>query len=302
MAQPTLLVTGASGHLGRRVIELLLEKGIAPASIIATTRSPEKLADFAAQGIDVRHADYDQPDTLAEAFKGADRLLLISTDVIDPRRLTQHLNGVKAAEAAGVKHVLYTSLTNPDPSTPVTLAPDHWGTENALRGSSMGWTFLRNNIYADGQVQALAQAIQFGGLYSAVGDGKIAYVTREDCAQAAAAALAAEFDGNRILNITGPAAVSQAELAQIASEFSGKTIPYVALPADVLKQNLTNVGLPPHIVNLIVSFDEAGAQGKLDLVSSDFELLTGRKPTSVAEFLATQRAAVLGQAPAPEAS
>lgn len=298
--QPTLLVTGASGHLGRRVIELLLEAGIQPSAIIATTRTPEKLADFEAQDVHVRHANYDQAETLVEAFKGAERLLLISLDVLDGR-LPRQLNAVKAAEAAGVKHVLYTSLTNPDPSTPITLAPDHWGTENALRASGMGWTFLRNNVYADGLVQTLAQAAQLGGLYNAVGDGKIGYVTREDCARAAAAALAADFNGQRVLDITGPAAVTQAELAQIASEISGKTITYVPLTPDVLKQNLSGAGLPQPIVELLASFDEAGALGKLDVVSNTVETLTGRKPTSVAEFLATQREAVLGQVPAPEA-
>jgi NAD(P)H dehydrogenase (quinone) len=299
--QLTLLVTGASGQLGHRVVELLLEANVQPSAIIATTRSPEKLTDFAARGVVVRYADFAKPETLVEAFVGAERLLLISLDVLDGR-LPKQLNAVKAAESAGVKHVLYTSLVDPDPSTPVTLAPDHWGTEQALRASSMGWTFLRNNIYADGLVQTLTQAVQLGGLYNAVGDGKIGYVTREDCACAAAAALADNFNGQRVLDISGPEAVTQAELAQIASEISGKSIPYVPLPVEVLKQNLAGVGLPQPIVDLIASFDEAGAQGKLEVVSNTVQALTGRKPMSVADFLATQNDTVLGREPAPAVS
>src|SRR5436190_8513588 len=126
--QPTLLVTGASGQLGRRVVELLLEKGAS--SIIATTRTPEKLADFAARGVVVRPADFDDPDSLARAFAGAERLLMISAQIFDLEgtRLRQHLNAVRAAGAAGVKHAIYTSLVNPGSESPILLAPDHAGT------------------------------------------------------------------------------------------------------------------------------------------------------------------------------
>src|SRR5262249_19713219 len=138
----TLLVTGASGHLGRRVLELLLEAGAG--QIIAATRTPEKLADFAQRGVVVRHADFDDPASLAEAFKGAERLLLISTDAIGTPglRIQQHTNAIKAAEEAGVSHVVYTSLINPEPGTPIAIAPDHYGTEQALAQSKLGFTVL----------------------------------------------------------------------------------------------------------------------------------------------------------------
>jgi NAD(P)H dehydrogenase (quinone) len=131
----TLLVTGASGHLGRRVLELLLETQTG--QIIATTRTPEKLADFAQRGVIVRQADFDDPASLVTAFTGADRLLLISTDVIGVPglRIQQHTNAVKAAEEAEVSHVVYTSLINPEPGTPIAIAPDHYETELALAQS-----------------------------------------------------------------------------------------------------------------------------------------------------------------------
>ena len=297
--QPTLLVTGASGHLGQRVLELLLETGTGP--IVATTRTPDKLAAFRQRGVIVRHADFDDPATLAEAFQGVDRLLLISTDATDQpgKRLAQHRAAVQAAQEAGVRHVVYTSLTHPGPESPISIAPDHHGTEEALRASTLGWTMLRNNVYAEMLVGALRNALQRGGkLFSAAGDGKAGYVTREDCARVAAAALAAPFDGQRVLDITGPAALSQADVAAIGSAVTGQAITYVPLDLDVLTKNLVAAGLPQSVVDLIASFDAGIAQGTLDVISSAVEDLTGRPPMSVRAFLAGQREAILAPAEA----
>lgn len=295
MAQ-TLMVTGASGPLGRRVVELLLEKGVDAGSIIAATRTPEKLADFAQRGVIIRKADFDDPATLKTAFSGVDRLLLISTDVVmEPgRRINQHKNAVKAADETGVKHVIYTSLMSPGPDSPVTLAPDHDATEQALEASKMGWTVLRENIYSEGALGTIKQAIQLGQLFSAAGDGKTAYITREDCAQASAAVLASSFEGRRIVDITGPEAFSRADLAKIASDISGKTITYVPLTADVLTQNLLAAGLPTIIADLVVSFDVAIAQGRFEKVTNGVEELTGRKPIRLQDLLAANQAALVG--------
>jgi NAD(P)H dehydrogenase (quinone) len=292
----TLLVTGASGQLGRRVVEILLEKNAG--TIIAATRTPEKLADFAACGVIVRKADFDDPASLATAFAGVDRLLLISTDavMVTGHRIKQHVNAVTAAENAGVKHIVYTSLVNPGPDSPVTLAPDHDATEKALEATKIGWTVLRENIYADSLVGTINQAIQMGNLFSAGGDGKTAYITREDCAQASAASLASLFEGRRTLDITGPEALSRDDLAKIASDVSGKTITYVPLTLDILKQNLLAAGLPQPIAELVASFDVGIAQGQFEAVSNSVEELTGRKPIRVADFVATNRAAVVGAA------
>ena len=284
----TLLVTGTSGHLGKRVLELLLDAG--ETHIIATTRTPDKLDSFAERGVSVRYASFDEPESLRSAFTGADRLLLISTDAVGVSglRQRQHVNAVEAAQAAGVRHIIYTSLFNPV-NTPITLAPDHVVTEQAIEASGLDYTILRNNVYADGLPQALAQAQSLGGnLYSAIADGKIAYVTREDCARVAAAALASTFTGRRVLDVTGPEAVSQTDLAAIASKVLGQPIAYVPLPADVLTNNLVQVGLPQSIAELIVSFDVAAAQDKLSGVTSTIEDLTGKKPMRVADFLAAQ--------------
>ncbi|MBZ0303347.1 MAG: SDR family oxidoreductase [Anaerolineae bacterium] len=295
--QPALLVTGASGHMGRRVLDLLLEAQAGP--VIAVTRTPDKLADFAGRGVSVRHGDFDDPASLPAAFAGADRLLLISTDaVVEPgRRLKQHRAAIQAAEAAGVGHVLYTSITNASPDSPVQLTPQHFGTEEALRDSSMGWTILRNNVYTDTLVGTFSRAIQMGTLFHACGDGKTAYITREDCAHAAAAALADGFTGQRTLDITGPQALSQADLTQIASTLAGKPIDCVALDLEVVIENMVNAGLPRPAAEMFASFNTGIAQGVFSEVTDTFETLTGQTPMRVAEFMAGQRDALLNGPP-----
>ena len=287
----TLLVTGASGQMGRRVVELLLESHDGP--IIAATRSPQNLADLAVRGVEVRYANFDEPASLATAFAGVDRLLLISTDALgEPnKRLNQHVAAVTAAEQAGVKHVVYTSLVNAD-DTPVIFAPDHAGTEQALAASSLGWTVLRNNLYMDLLIQTVSQGYQMGSIYSAAGDGKTAYITREDCARAAAAALAAPFDGTRILNITGPQALSAAEIAGIASGLTGKSLSYTFVPLEAVIQGMVGVGLPQPLAETFASIDTAIAAGKMAAVSPAFEELTGHAPTSALDFLKAHEAAL----------
>lgn len=291
----TLLVTGASGHLGRRVVELLLESYTCP--IIAATRTPEKLADLASRGVEVRAADFEHPASLPAAFAGADRLLLISTDavMVPGQRIAQHQAAVDAAVQAGVKHVLYTSLTRPEPGSPISIAGDHYGTEQALADSPLDWTILRNNVYTDGFLMSLPTAIAMGKLVAAAGEGGAGYVTREDCARAAAAALASPTTGRQILDVTGPEVVKHADLATIASELSGKPVEYIPVPTQEMKNILSGTGMPLPIVDLLVSFDTAIDQGILGLSSTIVKDLTGQSPQSVREFLFAHRDALLGQ-------
>jgi NAD(P)H dehydrogenase (quinone) len=283
-----LLVTGASGQLGRRVIELLLEAG--EAHIIATTRNPEKLSELSAKGVDVRYASFDEPDSLAQAFQGADRLLLISTDVlgVPGKRLQQHQNAVQAAASAGVKHVIYTSLVAAD-NTPVLFAPDHAGTEKTLAASKLGWTILRNNLYMDLLIGSVNQALKSGGWYSASGNGKTAYITREDCAQAAATALASDFEGKRTLDITGSEALSQAEIVTLANAVTGQSIQYVPIPLEAMIQGMVDAGLPRPLAETYASIQTATAEGKFAKVSSAFTDLTGRQPQTIRDFLTAQK-------------
>jgi len=292
LSTQTLLVTGGSGQLGRRVIDLLLEANAG--HVITTTRTPEKLADLAARGVEVRPGDFDQPDSLATVFAGVDRLLLISTDELaEPgKRLAQHRNAVAAAVKAGVKHVVYTSLVKPEPGSPITFAGDHYGTEQALAESPLDWTILRNNVYTEMLLMSLPPAIASGHLMAAAGDGGVGYVTREDCARAAAAALAANTSGRATLDITGPEVVTFADLAQIASEISGRPVNYVSVATEDMVAGMIRAGLPPFLAEAMVSFHTAAAQGDHGFTTSAVADLTGTAPQSVRDFLLAHREAL----------
>ncbi|MBN8832321.1 MAG: NAD(P)H-binding protein [Sphingomonadales bacterium] len=207
---PILLVSGASGGLGQLVLQNLLDRYcIDPTRIIAVTRSPAKLSEFAARGIAVRAGDFDKSEGLVEAFSDADRLLLISTDAdplqsylddVDPmgdpnrRRVRRQIGAVQAAEAAGVAHIIYTSAPNPEPPTVCFWKRDHFRTEQAIRESSMSWSMLRNWEYPDFHLAySWAQAVASGHYLAGSGAGRCAFITRKDCAHAAAAALASDF-------------------------------------------------------------------------------------------------------------
>lgn len=288
----TLAVTGASGHLGRRVVELLLERNAGP--IVAITRDPAKLADVAKRGVLVRRADFDDPTSLVEAFASVNRLLLVSTDALDRpgRRIAQHRAAIAAAAKAGVRHVVYTSAPAPHPTSEDSLISDHYWTEQALAATGLGWTILRDNIYAEIALMALSHAVPGGKLFTAAQKGGRSYVTREDCARTAAAALASDWEGRRILDVTGPAPVTQDELAVLASELTGKPVAHVTVPPAGLREGLLGAGLPPMLADGLVAFDIAAAQGHHAIVTSTVQDLTGRAPTTLREFLTANRAAL----------
>jgi NAD(P)H dehydrogenase (quinone) len=288
----TLFVTGASGHLGRRVVELLLEKGAG--KIVAGTRKPEKLADLAARGVVVRHADFDDPKGLQAALEGVDRVLIISTDAIDRpgRRLAQHRAAVEAAAGAGVKHAVYTSMPNPE-SSPVVFAPDHLGTEQALKASGMSWTILRDCWYIEYLMMTLAPAVASGKLSAVAGQGGAPYVTREDCAQVAAAALASSDASNKTWNTTGPDLVTYPELAKLASELTGRKVEYVAVTPEERIAQMIAAGTPEPIAKIMVSSQVAISQGKMGVPTTAVKELTGREPMSVREYLSAHREALL---------
>jgi len=292
MSNSPFLVTGASGQLGRRVVELLLAQDLGP--IIATTRTPDALKELAARGVEVRRADFEDEASLVQAFRGAGRALLVSTDALDRpgKRLAQHQRAIRALEAAGVKHVVYTSLPNPAGSV-ISIAPDHAGTEAALAASRLDFTILRNNLYADLLFMSLPQAIASGQLVDARGDGAVAYVTREDCARAAAAVLAdRSSSGRRTLDVTGPAALTSDELAALASEVVGRKIVHVSVPGDALVRGLVEHGLPQPVAELLASFDAGIARGELATATDTVQRLTGRAPSSLRDFLVENRAAL----------
>src|SRR5581483_29727 len=289
-----LLVTGAAGHLGQRVIAHLIETHrVPPTRIVAATRNPEKLGALAAAGVTVRRADFDDATSLSTAFAGVDRLLLISTDALDKpgRRLAQHKAAIEAARKAGVKHVIYTSMPNPESSV-VTFAPDHLGTERALTASGLGWTVLRNAWYMENLFMALPGVLASGKWFTSSGDGREPYISREDCARAAAAALVSDQTANARYDITGSQAYTRAEVAALVSQVSGKPIEVVQVSDEQLAQGLTAAGIPGFFVPALVSFDTNTRLGYFDLVSDDVRKLTGQAPQSLRDFLAANKAAL----------
>ncbi|MBI1683413.1 NmrA family NAD(P)-binding protein [Caulobacter hibisci] len=287
-----LLVTGAGGQLGRRIVELLLEAG-AP-HVIATTRDPAKLADLAARGVDVRAADFDDPASLKTAFAGADRVLLVSTDSLDKpgRRIAQHRAAVAAAVEAGVSHVLYTSAPGARPQAGGGVIDDHFWSEQAIIAQpSLDWTILRHNLYAETILMGAGQAIAGGTLYAATAAQGRAYVTREDCAAIDAAALLGA-EGRQILDVSGPQALTQDQLAALLAEASGKPVAHQDIPLEALRAGLAQAGLPPVYVDVLADFDAQAAEGQHAIVTDAVERLTGKAPTSVAAFLAANKAAL----------
>jgi NAD(P)H dehydrogenase (quinone) len=283
----SIVITGASGQLGSLTAELVLDR--VPASeVILTTRRPEALSDLAERGAKVRQVDFDRPETLAEAFAGGERLLLISTDDLG-RRTAQHRAAIEAAREADVHHVAYTSYLNPVEKNPAVITPSHRDTEKALRESGLAWTTLRNSFYAEYQVPAGAQAIATGRLVHNSGDGRIAYVSREDCAAAAAAILTTDGHEDKAYDITGPEPLDQDDVAALLSEVSGRPVEAVAVDDEAFIQGLSASGIPEPVAREIASYGKAIREGFLGEASDAVENLTGRPPRSLRQVFEAHR-------------
>jgi NAD(P)H dehydrogenase (quinone) len=290
-------ITGASGKLGREVLELLLdEQKIPPSRLVAITRSPAKLADFAQRGVQVRTGDFEKPETLSAAFSGVQRLLVISTDAVDRpgRRLEQHRNAIAAAKGAGVKHLVYTSMVAPDEESPVPFAADHRGTEAALEESGLDYTVLRMMWYMEGLVGKAGQALATGQWFTTAGEQKTADIAHLDCARAAASALVSSSGGRQVLDMTGAEAHSVSELAAALTKLTGKPIEVVHVTPEQYEAGLNAAGLPAFVVPIVWGIDVNTRQGRAGKVSSDYQKLTGRKPTTLNDWLAANKTAFTG--------
>ena len=289
-----LFVTGANGHLGRATLRHLLEtQKIAPADIVAGSRNPSKLAELSQAGVETRKADFDDREGLVAAFTGIDRLLIISTDELATpgKRLQQHRNAVAAAVTAGVGHIVYTSMPNPDRSL-VSFAPDHFETEQAIKASGLPYTILRNAWYSDNYLMSMPHNLQIGTWHTSMGDGRVSNISRDDCARAAATALTKPPAGNATLTLTGSESLSAIEIAAIVFAIAGKPLQVVPVSDEQSTEGLKAAGLPNFVVEMLVSTDANIRAGNFDLVTSDFEMLTGARPQSLNAFLENHRAAL----------
>lgn len=284
-------ITGAGGHLGRRVVEVLL--ALVPAQRIrALTRRPEKLADLAARGVSVVEADFAKPEALSRTLASVERLLLISTDDLRPgARVALHRQAIEAAQRAGVRYIAYTSAVRAD-QTPVGFMRDHGETEALLRESGLAWTFLRNNLYAETLLMAAPQALQTGVLQLPAGEGRVAFVAREDCARVAATVLVSPGHEGRIYDVTGPEALSYAEAVAVLSRLSGKPLRYEAVTPEDYRRAMAAAGLPEIVIEAMTSMYQGVAQGVFNLVTSVVQEVTGQPPLTLEQALEAHRAAL----------
>jgi NAD(P)H dehydrogenase (quinone) len=290
--EPTVLVTGAGGNLGGRVVELLLEQNY-PGKIIAGTRDPSKLAAFSSRGVETRRLDWDDEAALAASFAGADRALIISGDKLEGRS-EKHVRTVEAAAAAGVKHLSYTSMLAPERYQDIPIAPSHLATEQALQRSGVPYVALRNLWYTEVLIDTLKRALAEGKWVTAAADGKVAYVTREDCARAAAGVLAASDAPTGVLAVTGLEALSVRQIAAIATEITGNPIEVVAVTDAQMTEGMRAAHVPEEIISLVVGIERFNREGDGSQVTDTVERLTGRKPQGIHAFLDAHADALRG--------
>jgi NAD(P)H dehydrogenase (quinone) len=279
-----LLVTGASGNLGKAVVAELRRLGAK--KVIAATRTPGKQQELASLGVEEREADFDRPETLQTAFRGVERLLLVSTDSLHAPdvRIKQHRAAIQAAVGAGVEHVVYTSLPNAHPTEGPSIPDDHFWTEVALFESGLNWTILRNNLYAEVILRFSQFALKTGKLVSATQSQGRSYVSREDCARTAAAALL-NATGKAIYDVTGPASITHDEIASILARLSGKSIQHVNVKPDEVEKGLVAAGIPQFAARSVRELDEETSRGYHAIVTPTVTNFTGRVPMSVEDFL-----------------
>lgn len=277
-----IAVTGATGQLGRLVLEELL-KTRAPESIAALVRSPDKARDLAARGLQVREADYSRPSTLDAALKGVDRLLLISSSEIG-QRVDQHRAVIDAARRAGVRRLVYTSLLHADTSV-LGLAGEHRGTEALVRSSGLPFVILRNGWYTENYTAAVPAALAHGALLGSAREGRIASAARADYAAAAAAVLSDDVETGRVYELAGDTAYSLAELAAEISRLSGKAVRYQDLPPADYKAALLGAGLPEGLAALLADSDAGASQGALFDDGKQLSRLIGRPTTPLASLI-----------------
>ncbi|WP_295826392.1 SDR family oxidoreductase [uncultured Microbacterium sp.] len=278
----TLLVTAASGHLGRLVVDALLERGVPASDIVAGARTPAKVDDLAARGVRVAELDYARPDTIAAALDGVTRVVLISGN--GPDRVAEHRAAIDAIRAAGVERLVYTSAPRND-VVDYALGADHKATEQAIAASGVSATILRNNWYTENYLDTVARAADTGEIVAATGDGRVASASRRDYAEAAAIALTTDELAGRTVEIGGDVAWTYDELAAAASEVLGRPVTYTRVTVEQLTEGLTAAGLDAGTAAFVAGIDDAIARGALEQTDGSLSRLIGRPTTPLVEGL-----------------
>lgn len=278
-----ITVTAATGHYGRLVIDELLNRGVPADGIVAAVRDPQKAADLAERGVQVREADYDRPDTLVSAFAGASKLLLIPSGVYG-QRYPQMQRAITAAAEAGAGLIAYASFVNTGTST-LLLGQEHKQAEAAIRASGLPFVLLRNGAYTEMYTETLGPALQYGAILGSGGDGKLSAATRADLAEAAAVVLAGDGHQGKVYELGGTA-FTMADLAAEVSRQAGRHIVYQDMPADAYAKTLAAAGVPESFAGLLADTSLAIARGDWYTDSTDLHQLIGRPSTPLADAVA----------------
>lgn len=278
-----IVVTGATGHLGRLVVEKLLEKVPADELTVAV-RSPEKARDLAARGVQVRQADYAKPETLGPALAGAEKVLLVSANEIG-KRASQHAGVIAAAVRSGTRLLVYTSALHAPTST-LGLAGEHKATEEAIEASGIPYVFLRNGWYLENYTENLGPALQHGAILGSTAGGRVAAAARADYAEAAVAVLTGGGHEGRAYELAGDVPFTMIELAAEVSRHAGRTVVYRDLPKEQYKAILVGAGVPEPFAELYADSDVGIANGQLDDRSGDLRRLIGHPTTTLATAVA----------------
>ncbi|MGW1751982.1 SDR family oxidoreductase [Streptomyces sp. NPDC002092] len=278
----SIVVTGSTGHLGRHVVEQLLEK-VPAEQITAVVRDEAKGADFAARGVKLAVADYNAPETFGSIFSAGDKVLLISGNEFDKGRVGQHKVVIEAAKAAGVALLAYTSAPG---SLTAALVDDHRGTEEALLASGVPFTLLRNGWYHENYTENLAPVLEHNAVVAAAGDGRVSSASRADYAAAAVAVLTGEGHENKTYELGGDEAWSFAEYAAELSRQTGKEIAYSPVSVEAFTGILTGAGLPGPLAAVFAGVDASIEKGELVVSTGDLSRLIGRPTTPLADAIA----------------
>lgn len=293
------VITGAGGYIGNAVTENLLADGISPADIRVTSRNPASLATWRAKGVDAREADFNDKDSLVEAFEGADSVFLVSTLSVGPNRKRQHRNVVDAAKQAGVTHIVYTSFLNAEKSHVNSIeVDDHKDTEQAIIASGLRYNFLRNNQYADAMAENIAAiAIETGTAVGNWGDGRVGFVWRDDVAEVGARLLEGKGEPNVGYDVTGPELHSLTDVAEMVSELAGVEVAMIDLTDDAMYEMWDALGVPrdsdgdftnsptPWASDGMVTFGVMIRDHYLEVLTDVVEQFTGHKPRGLKDLM-----------------
>jgi NAD(P)H dehydrogenase (quinone) len=275
-----IVVTGATGQLGRLVVKHLLDR--VPASqVVASVRDPDKGGGL---GVEVRHGDFDRPETLGTAFAGADKVLIISSQGDTETRVRQHLAAVRAAREAGARHLLYTSMTRAV-TNKIALADTHRPTEDAIKATGVPYTFLRNNWYFENDLGTVAAALASGTVSGSTKGGRWAPATRDDYARAAAVTLITGGHENAVYELGSPVSSGYADWAEAISAATGREIGYAEISSEQLAAELAGSGVSGEAVEVIIDAQQAISRSELDVPTGDLTKLLGHEPVALRDWI-----------------